>query len=138
MVPQLGQWQDKTVIEYRTNPNSKVVIHYMLEQNEDKPSEFKKEEMVNMYGGIFQKSFSIFYGETLQYYITEVTDRKEQLTQSGAISRSDMIGETSEGAFHLINDLVIANSMRDYETADQLLREYYLAKYRMKDLFHVI
>ena len=49
-----------------------------------------------------------------------------------------MIGETSEGAFHLINDLVIANSMRDYETADQLLREYYLAKYRMKDLFHVI
>lgn len=138
LVPELKYMSDKTTIEYRTNPDSKVYIHYMLENDLESGGEFRKEEMVNMYGGIFEKSFSIFYGETLQYYITEVLERREQLTQSDAISKSDIAGEDGEGVFNLLNDIVIAHSMQDYDTADELLTQYYEAEYSMKDLFKLI
>ncbi len=138
LVPEIKYMADKTTIEYRTNPDSKVYIHYMLENDQDNAAEFRKEEMVNMYGGIFEKSFSIFYGESLQYYITEVSERKEQLTQSDSISKSDIAGEDNEGVFNLLNDIVIAHSMQDYDTADQLLKEYYLSEYCMKDLFKLL
>lgn len=138
LVPEISYMSDKTTIEYRTNPDSKVFIHYMLENDQESGGEFRKEEMVNMYGGIFEKSFSIFYGETLQYYITEVTERREQLTQSDAISKSDIAGEDREGVFNLLNDIVIAYNMQDYDTADYLLHQYYLSEYCMKDLFKLI
>lgn len=138
LCPELKRYADHVVVEYRTNPSSKVIIHYMLERGDEIQAEFRKEEMHNMYGGIFQKSFSLFYGENLQYYITEVDDRKEQLTQSDCISKSEMSNEGEEGMFNLINDLVIANNHQDYDTADELLKEYYLAKNRMKSLFHMI
>lgn len=136
-VKELSFLADKTMIEYKTKPDSKVVIHYVLEK-EDGANEYLKEEMQNMYGGIYVKSFVLFFGESLQYYITEESDRKEQLTQSGSISKSDIGFSTTESRFHLLNDLVISKTLQDYDTFDKILDEFLQKDFIVQKLFKIV
>ena len=97
-----------------------------------------------MYDSIYCASFVLFFGEELQYYITEsdvrdYTDGEgEQLTESGSLSRNDVrqIGTKSD-RFTLINDLCVAEALKDYETFDRLLREYYHTGFLAEYLFRV-
>ena len=129
--PFLKEYMDKT------KPESKVVIHYVLEKEEG-PHEYLKEEMQNMYGGIYVKSFVLFFGESLQYYITEECERKEQLTESGTISKSDLGFSTKESRFNLLNDLVISKTLQDYETFDKILEEFLRNDFLVQKLFKIV
>ena len=78
-----------------------------------------------MYGGVFVKDFVLFFGESLQYYITEEKDGKAQLTESATIQKSDAGAVEEDSRYRLLNDIVMARSMQDYDTMDNLLEEYY-------------
>lgn len=138
VLPDLSRYADRTVLEYRTNPDSKVVLHYMIEREGEENSRYRQEVMHNMYAGIFSKSFVLFFGECLQYYITEEVDRKEQLTESGTIRKSDITAESGESRFSIVNDIAIAKTLRDYNTFDQLTEEYYRKNDMTEKLFTII
>ena len=81
--------------------------------------------MQETYGGVFFKEFILFFGESLQYYITEEKNGEEQLTESGTLQRSDIRGKEMESRYHLVNDIVISKTLQDYDTMEKLLEEYY-------------
>ena len=81
--------------------------------------------MKEAYGGVFFKEFVLFFGETVQYYITEEKDGEEQLTESGTLQRSDETGDEEESRYRLINDIVVSRALQDRDTMDRLLEEYY-------------
>lgn len=128
---------DKTVVEYKTHPGSRVVIHYIIERGRYTKSEYRQEEMKDMYGGIYVKAFVLFFGENLQYYITEEKDGKEQLTESASIHKSDIMQEEEENKFSLINDIVVGQTLQDYDTVNHLLEEYYRKEYLVSELFQL-
>ena len=132
--PRLASYSDKTVIEYKTEPGRQVFIHYIIEADEDNPGEYVTEEMPDVYGGVHVKTFVLFFGENLLYYITENTESEELLTESGNISDSD-IAESADSRFNEINDIAIAKTLGDYDTVDKLLTEYYRHDYIVKRLF---
>ena len=74
---------------------------------------------------MFFKEFVLFFGETVQYYITEEKDGEEQLTESGTLQRSDETGDEEESRYRLINDIVVSRALQDRDTMDRLLEEYY-------------
>lgn len=137
IVPQLSVLEDYSMIEYRTDPGTKVIIHYIMEQEGSNDSEYRKEEMKNMYGGIFVKSFLLFFGETLQYYITEETDNKQQLTESARISKSDSKSNETQSRFTLLNDVSMAITLQDYDAFEGLLEEYLYKEYMVTNLFQI-
>lgn len=137
-IPEILPFADQTILEYKTNPNVKVVLHYMIEGDGEYKNQYQQEVMHNMYGGIFTKSFVLFFGECLQYYITEEAERNEQLTESGTIKKNDIVSGVSENRFSIINDLAIAKAMQDYDTIDTLAREYFEKEYLAKELFHIL
>lgn len=116
---------DKTIVEYRTSPGAKVCIHYMLLHEDGETGGYRAEYMREAYGGVFFREYVLFFGETLQYYITEERDGEERLTESGALQGSDDYGNGEEGRYRLINDIVICMVMEDFETMDNLVEEYY-------------
>jgi hypothetical protein len=134
---EINRFIDRTMIEYKSKPESIVVIHYLIEK-EDSDNEYIKEEMMNMYGGIFVKSFVLFFGERLQYYITEESDTKEQLTESGTISKSDIGFTMKESRFSMLNDLAISKTLQDYDTVDTMIEDYLLKEFMVERLFHII
>ncbi len=122
---------DKTVIEYRTNPKNKVVIHYLLEKGQDKAN-YIVEEMHHIIEGVFVKQFVLFYGEEVKYYITE-EDEEEELTESANIVNSTI--EYSQGRFDKINDMLIGLHMDDSKSMRKMVSNYEVLSYISDKLF---
>ena len=129
-----AQISNQTIIEYRGDPNHKTTINYVYAGAEE-GNGFCREKMVDMYGGIYVKSFLLFFGESLQYYITEETATGDELTESGVVTKSDAIGEGDADRYSIINDIAIADTLKDYDTALQLLEEYKYREYLIDSVF---
>ena len=134
-VPELRVYADKVFVEYKGTPNGKAVLHYVVELGDGEGGEYCKEEMRNVYGGIYCKEFVLFYGEVLQYYIMEEVDGKSQLTESNTIQKTDMARGGEDSRYSMLNDIAISKTMQDYETLDELMEEYYKKTYLVENLF---
>ena len=133
----LDEFQDKTFLEYCARPESRVVIHYLIEKEDGEEPQYCTEEMQHMYGGIFVRQFILFFGEKLQYYISEETDGKSVLTSSGTLTNNEMGREQENTRYGVLNDIVTAWMLQDYDTVDGLLREYEETAYMVQKLFYL-
>ena len=124
LVPELADYMDKTIIEYRTNPNYRVMLHYILENGQDMDETYHTEEMRNMFGGVFTREFILFFGENLQYYITEEQNGREVLTASDSLSVSDTSDSRVESRYTMLNDMVVSRTVKDDNTLLDIMREY--------------
>ena len=71
----------------------------------------------------------------MQYYITESSGGKEEVTESGLLTKNDIAQTYGAGRFNLINDIMIGEALHDYEAVDRLLEEYYRKQFIVKELF---
>lgn len=133
--PLLMEMMDKTIVEYHGHPDAKVMIHYIILQEGSEDSEYRTEPMREVYGGVCFKEFILFFGESLQYYITEEQNGEEQLTESGDLQKSDIYGKNSDWRYEMINDILISSVLEDYDTLDGLLDQYYRREYLGENLF---
>ncbi len=126
---------DRTIVEYQARSGWKARIHYVIMNEHGEADEYLTEYMTEVYGGICFKDFVLFFGENLQYYITEEYEGEEQLTESGTIQKSDIVGASSGNRYELINDMNISKTLMDYDTLDTLLEEFYRKEYWNRQLF---
>jgi hypothetical protein len=136
VVPEMVQFIDKTMLEYRTTPGTQCVVHYRLSNGAG--GEYTSSEMREMYDGIYVAEFILFFGEQLQYYITEEGDEEGTHTESGTIQKSDIIGEQLSGRYSNINDIMIGETLQDYGTVDSLIGEYYKRRFISNHLFNAL
>lgn len=122
--PVLEVYGEKCYVEYHTKENSRVVIHYIIDRQKGENVSYCKEEMTEIYPGIFQKDFRLFWGERLQYYVTQEQEAEEQFVLSGSMERGEAVDESGRGRFHMLNDIALSMELRDYDTADALAWEY--------------
>lgn len=116
---------DKTIVEYRAEPGSRACIHYAILRENGEADGYRAEYMQEAYGGVFFKDFILFFGENLQYYITEEKDGNTQVTESRTIQKSNHNMEEEDSRYRLLNDIVTAKSLQEFHTMDDLLEEYY-------------
>ena len=139
IVPGLSHFADKTMLEYRTEPGTHCHIHYRLAGEED--NEYHSMELHEMYEGIYVCAFVLFFGEQLQYYITEdKEDSEDALTESGTIQKSDITKNQSDSnsRYSIINDIMIGETLQDYDTVDKLLAEYHKKNFVCNGIFKPI
>lgn len=135
LVPELADYEYKTYVEYRTAPGNRVTLHYILESSSSEEENYKSEEMRNMFGGVFSREFVLFFGEKLQYYITEEENGKELLTASDVITLSDTAADNGESRYSILNDMVVSRTVKDETTLDKLMSEYVDADAFTKHMF---
>ncbi len=128
---------DKTIIEYYANPGYRACIHYIVTGDDGQSNQYVAEYMKEAYRGVYFKEFVLFFGESLQYYITEDVGGEEQLTESGTLQKNDIGGEEDDSKYRLINDIVISKNLQDYDTMDELLLEYHKKKFLNGRLFEL-
>ena len=136
-IPQMDEYQDKTIVEYHAGPGARAVIHYVIQTDGGGEAQYRREEMRDVFAGLCVKEFILFFGERLQYYITEETAGGEQLTLSGAVNRSEIGQESTGSRFSVLNDIMIGMTMHDYNTVDGLMREYYVCDYMTREIFRM-
>ena len=101
---------DKVFLEYRTNPHCHVVLNYSRDED---GNNFIKEDMLDVYDGIFVKSFVMFFGEAIQYYISEENGTEVEVTQSNRIVNNDIYNKDDISRYNLLNQMLISNTLQE-------------------------
>lgn len=123
-----------TIVEYNAKPLTHVVIHY-INNGCDGNHEYTVEDMKMIYDGMYVKQFLLFYGESIQYYITEEGENGVKHTQSMEITCEDINIENPDGRYELINDMLATKDMMDEVTLNEMIKEYHIQDYMVKELF---
>lgn len=129
--------RDKYYIEYHTDPHKRVRIHYCWGEA-DEHSTFTDVEMKDVGYGIFVSEFVLFYGEVLQYYISEEDEDNYLITESSEITLEPELIGTEETGFHQLNLIITAREMNDGKTMQKLLETYVKNEYLCRRLFNPI
>lgn len=132
-LPAMAGLKEKTFLEYRSESGNPAMLHYMI-QADGKSGEYRTDEWKSCFDGIYTRNFSLFYGEKLQYYITERRGGKEKLTESGTLTGGPEM-ENAGGRFAMTNRLLRAVSAQEYEQAEKVLETYYQTEFSVKQLF---
>ncbi len=111
-------------MEYRTEPGSKVFLHYSLDTEEKEQLEYRIEKMEHIYEGIYGKQMILFYGEKLQYYISEENESGTGLTESDAVSISHWNSIGRDSRYDMLNDMCVSVEMQDEQTLAELMEQY--------------
>ena len=89
-----------------------------------------------MFEGIFVKDFQLFFGEKLQYYISETNSVSKQLVESGEIIKDELTEYDSGSAYQLLNDIMLSYNQQEEETLISLMRTYENKKSIVDKMFH--
>lgn len=122
--PVLELYGESGYIEFKTRPGACVTINYIIDSPKSFGTTYCKEEMREIYPGIYQKAFRLFWGERIQYYVTQQLGEEEQFVMSGSLERGETVDENSHGRFRMLNDIALSVELRDYHTAESLMLEY--------------
>lgn len=117
---------DKTTVIYRTEPQDKVMINYYIETGDLKDKEYIAEEMRRVFQGMYIKSFTLFFGEKLNYYISEIKDKSVNVTESREYQLDDRGVETSHSRYGLLNDILVCKELKEDNIVKELAEKYYL------------
>lgn len=126
---------DKIFLEYRTNPDKHVVLHYSRDEDGEN---FITEDMPNVYDGIFVKSFIMFFGDMVQYYITEEQGVSVEVTESNRITNNDVYNEKDESRYNLLNQMLISNTLQDEGNLYKCMKQYAGFDEVTKEVFRIL
>lgn len=131
-VPLPSSILDKSYIEFHANPNRKLMIYYTYGKN---ASEWKKEVMTEMGYGIFVKELILFYGEQLEYYITEEIEGKEVVVQEKKSYCSEVNRTIIKTKYANINEILVAEKIHNSSRFLELLEQYCKEEYAVERHF---
>lgn len=127
---------DKCYVEYRTRPGTKVRICYQIEDIEEE--EFQKEEMHEVFEGIYVKCFVLFFGEKLQYYVEEIQKDTTEITESNVVQKNEGDGEVDESRYDYLNAMAVSETLEDHETLRELAAKYQRMEQLVEEVFKVM
>ncbi|MCD7708704.1 MAG: DUF5717 family protein, partial [Clostridiales bacterium] len=112
---------DRVFLEYRTDPRAHVVLHYSRDEDGE---EFVREDMPDLYDGIFVRQFVLFFGESMQYYISEEKGNKVEVTKSSRLSNADVYIQEDGSRYSLLNQILISQTLQENEAVSRGMKEY--------------
>ena len=131
------QMDDKQFVEVQYPAGARVTIHYRLIRDNDTGESFKSEPMKNMYQGIFVKEFLLFYGETLEYYLTvELPDDTRQ-TDKKLLTMEESLQEGNT-KYQLINQMLAGQKLGRSEQTEKAMEQYLQREHFARKMFPVL
>lgn len=125
---------DKYFVEYHAQPGARVGISYYVNGEN-----LHEDEMTEVYDGIFVKSFVLFFGDKLSYYITESEERKgRNVTLSGQLENNDVYAGEPHGRYALLNDMFMNVTLQEPEEVKRAMKEYSGKKITTEEIFGLL
>ena len=134
----LGPYQldDKTFVECHAHPDAKVTLFYALDAGLGKDKTFKSEPLKEMYQGIFTKTFTLFYGETLHYYFRIERNGSSKKTAERTVTMKKVEG-TPGSKYQLLNYMLSARRLDKVQEVQERLKQYLRQEQYVKEMFTI-
>ena len=92
--------------------------------------------MVNVFNGIHLKEFVLFYNDPIQYYITEIEDGEENITETFTLQYDKDMPVEANSRYNQINIMLKAIESQDDETLLEIMEQYVMSEYIINKCFH--
>jgi len=129
--------EDKFLIEYRTNPKHHVTLDYSYRGSGKRVR--REFPMRDICYGIFIRDLILFDGETVDYVISDESDREGDdtvVSERAELSGGDKAIGNHGSRFAQINEIIKAQQARDADRAMELLNRYIKNEFAISQLFH--
>ena len=117
---ELQLW-DKTLIEYKGQKGSRVMLYYQLQKGSREAADYSTEVLSPMYENLYVKKFVLFANERLKYYFKETIDGNSYRSEKEMCMREIEKGEP--GRYGRLNDILLEE---DKEEQEKKMRSYAL------------
>lgn len=120
---ELQLW-DKTLIEYKGQKGSRVMLYYQLQKGDAESVDYSTEVLTPMYENIYVKKFVLFANETLKYYFKETIDGNSYRSDKESCIKEVEAGEKSR--YGRLNDILLSSGemkekrMKAYAQEDRI------------------
>lgn len=128
LYPVLELYAEQHYVEFYHEKNQKIQLHYVVNVSEQE-SIYYTDEMKEVYPGIYQKEFRLFWGESIPYYISIVKEEAEQFCEQGILELVENTQGVGSGRYRMVNEIAMTYELSDYEMANRLMEDYELKKY---------
>ena len=115
------QLWDKTLIEYKGQKGSRVMLYYQLQKGGEEPADYSTEVLTPMYENLYVKKFVLFANEQLKYYFKETIDGNSYRSDKETCVRETEPGE--QGRYGRLNDILTES---DPKARRRKMQEYAL------------
>ncbi len=121
---------DKFILEYRYLPQENVILHYRYQGQPE-----KSVRMEEAFEGIYTKEFTMFYKDTLEWYLT--VEKEGQVTETAPQSYTCPAPVSQHGAtrYDLINQMIQAKENQDETRYGELEARYAGMQYLVEEIF---
>lgn len=102
------QLWDKTLIQYKGQKGSRVMLYYQLQKGDSESVDYSTEILSPMYDNIYVKKFVLFANETLKYYFKETIDGNSYRSDKESCSKEIQMGDS--GRYGRLNDILLSES----------------------------
>lgn len=123
----LDEWR---IVEHRCKPGIRPVIEYRIREKE-----FIQEEMQQLFPGIFQKEFLLFFGDILEYSIHEWKDEDEEIVLSNTVENCEFTGEEETCLYDYVNGIIYQNTIGEQRSATMKLSQLLQKKRWVRENF---
>lgn len=128
---------DKVIVDYRTHPKSHVYIRYTITDKKGITG-LVTEEMHQIFPGLFTKNFVLFYGDTLEYYISEEENGMTKTTDKKQIVQDCPETYKNGGRFDKLNHILVERDAKNLEEEKKLVDEYLTEQKVTEQVFTLI
>ena len=125
---------DKTTIVYKTRPKDKVLINYYIDNGYDEHGEYVTEEMNRYFAGVYVKAFTLFYGEKINYYISQVEDGKMTFSEQ-MVYEAGKEEINTDSRYGMLNKLSISLRGKEKDKIAKTSDKYFMEKNIIDKLF---
>ena len=130
------QLDDKTYVECHASPEAKVTLVYALDTGLGISREYKTEPMREEYEGIFVKTFTLFYGETLRYYF-RIEEKGETKTTGERVLTMDKVEGNPVSKYQMINRILSARRLGKEQEVRSGMKQYLRQEQYVKEMFNI-
>lgn len=127
-------FEDRVFVEYHNLSRETVWIFYRVEEAQ----EYEKMEMKESYRGIYVSEFLLFFGESVQYYISLEQEGEDVIAESNRIAGNEVYEETDRSRYALLNHMLAGITLEDEEKTRSCMVEYGKKDEIYKELFRIL
>ena len=128
-IPEALVLEDKLFVEYYAPTSSEVVLHYIVETSKEESYRYTTARMYPSYGGVFTKTFSLYEGEKVTYFITEKRVDGTEISTPSVTKTKEVCIEDSTTKYARIN---LMRKLENEGKADKLAEQ--MQQYKFLDM----
>ncbi len=128
---------DKFIVEYKTTPDNRVFIHYIVEKGDLEKQSYTVKEMREICQGVYTFEYVMFYGETFKYYISEEGFEEKIVSESKNIFIGEEESIKDDTRYGMLNSMMLCREMGEDTTLEELAADFYAAIKLNEEMFEI-